>query len=151
MTDLTLSGLVAMPMVHHIHLTWGADSPVIVDVVEVWAGPTNYRSLAELVGVGDKTGFTHLLTAEYEEFFYWIRAKDADGNTGDWFPEDEEGGVQADIGPHKHRVHAGVGQSPSGGSNNDIWFEIGLDTPFLKIHKNVEGTWNLLFTYTPPP
>lgn len=102
-SNITASALAATAAIGHINLTWAYSDPnadglpyLKLDAIEVWAASSNNRSGASKVGEG-LTFFGHTVTAGATRF-YWIKARNASGNYGDWYPLSATAGVSATSG-----------------------------------------------------
>lgn len=97
-SDITVSGLAAVPTVKGNALTWSvADtwpkgSPYSLDGVEVWAATSNDRALAGQVAEGIAT-VVHGTATDAVLRYYWIRPRNRLGSYGAWHPASATAGV----------------------------------------------------------
>jgi hypothetical protein len=97
-SGITVSGLTATGGVGQIALGWSVNEasclPYLrLDKVEIWEATANNRDTA--VKVAEIFGAQYVRTGLGKSVSrrYWIRARDASGNLGAWFPESPTGGI----------------------------------------------------------
>lgn len=103
-SDIVLSGLTATGGAGQVKLTWdiatdphprGLGLPYLAYAAgEVFAAPSNDRSLAVKVGEG-QSDFLHTGLSRGATYYYWVRARNAAAvpDYGAWFPVSATGGV----------------------------------------------------------
>lgn len=103
-SNITVSGLTATPGIGHIALQWSyTDSNATglpyrqLDVVEVHAHTSNDRSGASKVAEG-RNNALHMALVEGVTYYYWIKARDKEGEYGDWHPSGATSGVLQTVG-----------------------------------------------------
>lgn len=97
-SGITVSGLTATGGVGQIALGWSVTEasclPYLrLDKVEIWEATANNRDTA--VKVAEVFGSQYVRTGLGKSVSrrYWIRARDASGNLGEWFPESPTAGM----------------------------------------------------------
>lgn len=103
-SDITCSGLIATSGVGQVVLAWTVSDPnqaglpyLTLGTVEVWAAAANDRASAAKIGEA-LSSLTHAGVPPGETRFYWVRARNASGLYGDWFPLSATAGVAATAG-----------------------------------------------------
>ncbi len=103
-SDISCSALSATSGVGQIVLAWIVSDPnqaglpyLTLGTVEVWAAAANNRVGAAKVGEA-LSSLTHAGVPPGETRFYWVRARNASGLYGDWFPLSTTAGVAATAG-----------------------------------------------------
>lgn len=98
-SNITVSGLVVAPGVQQSYAQWEVDDPNVnglpylqLDRVELWAHTSNDRSGASKVAEGI-TFANHVYTG-LNPLYYWIRARDKEGQYGDWYPSSSTAGIE---------------------------------------------------------
>ena len=97
-SGITLSGLTATGGVGQIALGWSVSEssclPYLrLDKVEIWEATANNRDTAVKVGEVFGTQFVRTGLSRSTSRRYWVRARDASGNLGDWFPASATAGI----------------------------------------------------------
>ncbi|MBS7699156.1 MULTISPECIES: hypothetical protein [unclassified Chelatococcus] len=98
-SNITISSLTAAGGPGLVTLTWvtvgggaGCLSYLALKSVEVWSSATNNRNSATKAGEGVSI-FAHTGLTGTTTRYYWVRAVDASGNLGDFFPASATGGM----------------------------------------------------------
>lgn len=99
-SNITVSDLVVAPGVQQTYAQWAVDDPNInglpylqLDRVELWASTTNDRSTASKVAEG--ITFANYVYTGFAKRYHWIRARDREGQYGDWYPSSATAGQVA--------------------------------------------------------
>lgn len=86
------TGVAALGGVRNITVTWTPPADKDVRHIEIWENTTDNRAGAYNVGVTDARHFSRMALSPNVTRWYWVRAVDTTGNTGDW---NALGGVSA--------------------------------------------------------
>lgn len=97
-SNIVVSGLAATGGVGQVALTWSVTeascrSYLRLDKVEIWAASNNNRANAAKVGEIFGAQFVHAGLNRSTTRYYWVRARDASGNLGEFYPESATGGI----------------------------------------------------------
>jgi len=156
-SNITVSGLVVAPGVQQSYAQWTVDDPNVnglpylqLDRVELWAHTSNDRSGASKVAEG-VTFANHVYTG-LVPYYYWIRARDREGQYGDWYPSSSTAGLQAGgvWQTYTPTIEAGVGSFTTI-SSWGRYFRIGPNITF-QIHLEIitNGSASNFITFTLP-
>jgi hypothetical protein len=99
-SNITVSNLVVAPGIQHNFAQWTVDDPNTLGLpykqlkaVELWASATNNRDSATKVAEGiTSAGYVY---SGFAKRYHWIRARDQEGEYGEWYPSSSIGGAVA--------------------------------------------------------
>lgn len=101
-SNITVSGLVVAPGVQQTYAQWEVDDPNVnglpylqLDRVELWASETNDRDSTDMMKVAEGITFANYVYTGFAKRYHWIRARDREGQYGDWYPSGATSGVVA--------------------------------------------------------
>ena len=157
-SNITVSGLVVAPGIQSNFAQWEVSDPNINGLpylkfaaAELWAATSNDRSTATKVAEG-VTSAAYVYTGLAKRY-HWVRARDVEGSTGDWYPSSSTAGIVAD----------GVWQNfsptitPSSGTFTDAtlisarYFRLGPNVTFaIAFDINTAGTASGYLSFTLP-
>lgn len=92
--------LACQAMTRAIKVVVSGDVTETLGGFEIWAALTNDREQAALMGMTDGDNlFTHPGLDLVDTRYYWCRARDVYGTTGEWYPAGQYAGVRGDTDP----------------------------------------------------
>lgn len=90
-SNITVSDLVVAPGIQQTYAQWTVDDPnatglpyLQLDRVELWASTTDNVNTATKVAEG--ITFANYVYDGFNKRYHWVRARDKEGQYGDWYP-----------------------------------------------------------------
>lgn len=159
-SQITIATLRAVSGFGQVALYWdvndpySASDPLSLDVVELWGALANDRNGASKkleVAAGHSATIVNPTQAVW---YYWARARDLNGDFGDWYPQSSSAGIVATIDPpvDSNLINGKIVSVASGGAlttsvktlnGNDPSLEDPVWLPFVNVNGSRE---TIIFT-----
>lgn len=159
-SNITVSGLVVAPGIQQTYAQWEVDDPNItglpylqLDRVELWASETNDRDSTDMLKVAEGITFANYVYTGFAKRYHWIRARDREGQYGDWYPSGATsgavaGGVWQSYTP---TITSSVGSITSYTVMSARYFKIGPNVTFnIDVLVSTVGTGSGVIEFTLP-